>query len=420
MLHKQITQLASVHDANSPQGIDLPQLRIVVDRNRAAVPGLTESDVIRNVITALMSSSQIAPNFWIDPNTGNPYVIGVQYPEHAVSSIRTLEEIPVTGGRVGREAYSRGGEPSARGSKGPPSVRLEDVATIERGSGPVEVYHFAANRVSQLFVNVDGNDLAGAAADVEAIIRFFPLHYATENLPPDKASLVEVRDFTTRLDRYLRKPTRKEADALGREYGVDVEKLRLPRDVRVSVRGEVQAMRNSFGDMAFSLGLAVLLVYLVMAAQFGSWLDPLVMIVSAPLGLIGVGLTLWATDTSLNVQSCMGVLMMVGISVSNSVLLVEFANRQRSSGMPTREAALSASAVRLRPILMTTLATLVGLAPMAIHRHPGDEMNLPLARAVIGGLAVSTVLTLFVVPVLYTLLKPRAGLVAAGPQEEKP
>src|SRR5439155_26258523 len=119
LLHKQITQLASVHDANSPQGIDLPQLRIVVDRIKAAQPGLTETDVVRNVITALMSSAQIAPNFWIDPKTGNPYVIGVQYPEHAVSSIRTLEEIPVTGGKVGKDAFARG-EGSPRGSKGPP------------------------------------------------------------------------------------------------------------------------------------------------------------------------------------------------------------------------------------------------------------------------------------------------------------
>src|SRR5439155_14369057 len=164
----------------------------------------------------------------------------------------------------------------------------------------------------------------------------------------------------------------------------------------------------------FRLVVAVLLVYLIMAAQFASWIDPLIMIVSAPLGLIGVAFMLWGTQTSLNVQSCMGVLMMVGISVSNSVLLVEFANRQREQGMSVRDAVLSASSVRLRPILMTTIATLVGLAPMAIHRQPGDEMNLPLARAVIGGLAGSTLLTLFVVPILYTLLKPRRERGLAG------
>jgi multidrug efflux pump subunit AcrB len=173
-------------------------------------------------------------------------------------------------------------------------------------------------------------------------------------------------------------------------------------------------MRDSFAEMGFSLSLAVLLVYLVMAAQFASWLDPLVMIAAAPLGLAGVAVALWATDTSLNIQSLMGVLMMVGISVSNSVLLVEFANRQRAAGLPTREAVASAARIRLRPILMTTLATVVGLLPMAIHLRPGDEMNLPLARAVIGGLVGSTLLMLFAVPVLYTLLKPAGPAASAG------
>src|SRR5437868_15017793 len=153
-----------------------------------------------------------------------------------------------------------------------------------------------------------------------------------------------------------------------------------------------------------------------MAAQFASWIDPLIMIVAAPLGLLGVAFTLWATGTSLNIQSCMGVLMMVGISVSNSVLLVEFANRQRAAGLETLPAIISAARVRLRPILMTTLATVLGLAPMAIHLRPGDEMNLPLARAVIGGLAGSTLLTLFAIPILYTLLKP-AGPAAPDPAQ---
>jgi multidrug efflux pump subunit AcrB len=143
-----------------------------------------------------------------------------------------------------------------------------------------------------------------------------------------------------------------------------------------------------------------------MAAQFSSWLDPLIMIVAAPLGLIGVVATLWFTGTSLNIQSLMGVLMLIGISVSNSVLLVDFANRQRLAGMDARSAVVTAARTRLRPILMTTLATIVGLMPLAIHLRPGDEMNLPLARAVIGGLAGSMLLTLFVVPTLYVMLKP--------------
>jgi multidrug efflux pump subunit AcrB len=146
-----------------------------------------------------------------------------------------------------------------------------------------------------------------------------------------------------------------------------------------------------------------------MAAQFASWRDPLIMIVAAPLGLIGVLVTLWATGTSLNIQSFMGILMMMGISQSNATLLVDFANRQRQEGLDTVSAVVRAARVRLQPILMTSLATIAGLLPLAVHRHPGDEMNLPLARAVIGGLVGSTLLTLFVVPVLYVLLKPRQG-----------
>ncbi|MFO0845057.1 MAG: efflux RND transporter permease subunit [Gemmataceae bacterium] len=422
LLQRQLASLSSVQEATSPQNRDLPQLKINVDRDRAAQPGLTEQDVIRNVITALMSSAQIAPNFWIDPKTGNPYVIGVQYPEWAVDGLRTLEEIPVTGGRVGRDAYSRSQasqagrstQPGDRGSKLAPTVRLEDVATIERGSGPVEVYHYAASRVSQLFVSVQERDLAGVAADVEGVVKAFPLIYALDQLPPAQKPLTADGAFVGALEKYLAHPDRDDRATIQKGYGVDPESLQLPKGVRIQVRGEVQSMRHSFREMAFSLVMAVLLVYLVMASEFASWIDPLIMIVSAPLGLIGVAFTLWATGTSLNIQSCMGVLMMVGISVSNSVLVVEFANRQREAGMRTTDAVLTAARVRLRPILMTTLATLVGLAPMAVHLHPGDEMNLPLARAVIGGLAGSTLLTLFVVPCLYTLLKPKMPRPAPG------
>jgi multidrug efflux pump subunit AcrB len=403
-LHGRITRLASVHDAQSPQGIDLPQLTINVDRIKAANPGLTVNDVIRNVITALMSSAQIAPNFWIDPTTGNPYVIGVQYPEYAVSGIRTLEEIPITAGRVGRDAYLRGNA-SPRGSKATQTVRLEDVATIERGSGPVEVAHYAASRVSQLLVSVADADLAGVSHDIESIVKHFPLSFTMDRLPQAKQRLRDDPEFRQLMYQYLQTRDKKLADRIEQGYGVKAEVVAIPRDIRLKVRGELESMRQSFREMGFSLFLAVLLVYLVMVSQFASWIDPLIMIVAAPLGMVGVSLMLWVTGTTLNIQSCMGILMMVGVSVSNSVLMVEFANRQRASGMTTMEAILSASSVRLRPVLMTTIATLAGLAPMAIHIHPGDEMNLPLARAVIGGLAGSTVLTLFIVPTLYTLAK---------------
>jgi multidrug efflux pump subunit AcrB len=394
LLDARVARLPSVVDTYAPQAMDLPQLQIEVDRVAAARLKLTQNDVILNVITALMSSAQVAPNFWIDPASGNPYFIGVQYPSYLVENIQTLENVPLTTGL-------------ARTRERPPL--LKEVARIVRTQGPVEVFHHEIDRVSQVFVNVAGNDLARTARDVDRISLRLPLEYALGMIPADRRlELGNDPEFWKRFEKYLKNPAAPERSALAKQYGVDPDGLRLPRGVRVRVQGEISRMRESFREMAFSLSLAVLLVYLVLAAQFGSWRDPLIMIVAAPLGLLGVAFMLYLTGTSLNIQSCMGVLLMVGISVSNSVLVVEFANGRRNDGGDSFEAVVSACRIRLRPILMTTLATVAGLLPLAIHLHPGDEMNLPLARAMIGGLAASTLLTLFVVPTLYLVLSPRA------------
>jgi multidrug efflux pump subunit AcrB len=391
-LDTRISRIPQVKDTYLPQGMDLPQYKINVDRVAAARLQITETDVVQNVVSALMSSAQLAPNFWIDPKTGNPYLIGVQYPEYLIEDRQTLENIPIT------PLKQRPGE------KAP---LLKQVASIERTQGPVEVYHKDIDRISQIFANVADNDLARVAAEVERIARQLPVEYALARLPEAlQEELGHNDEFRQELRGYYKKPTKARRDHIQQTYGVDPEEHRVPPGVRVTVRGEVQSMRDSFSEMIFNLVLAVLLVYLVMAAQFSSWLDPLITIVAAPLGLIGVFFMLRLTHTSLNIQSCMGILMMIGISVSNSVLVVEFANRQLDEGLSIKDAIVNACRVRMRPILMTTLATVVGLLPMAIHFHPGDEMNLPLARAVIGGLLGSTVLTLFVVPILYVLLKP--------------
>jgi multidrug efflux pump subunit AcrB len=452
-----IGRIPMVKETYLPQEMDLPQLKIEVDRTAAARLKLSQTDVVRNVITALMSSAQLAPNFWIDPLSGDPYVIGVQYPEHLVENLQTLENVPVAADR------------------GPGMTRvplLRDVANIARTQGPVEVFHYEADRVSQLFVTVASNDLARAAGEIDSIVEQLPLTYALTTLPreillahaikvfpadkgdvrtdpnlqyllmtyfhdedPEIAEVLHEHygvdvdalhlgknaHFRERLAWYmsLKKGQQPVRAAIQKEFGVDPEPLRLPPGVRVTVRGEVASMRASFAEMGVNLVLAVLLVYLVMAAQFASWLDPFIVIVAAPLGLVGVAITLWATRTSLSIQACMGVLLMIGISVSNSVLLVEFANRLRGQGLETLQAVVQAARTRLRPILMTTIATIAGLLPMSIHLHPGDEMNLPLARAVVGGLAGSTLLTLFVVPVLYVFLKPARGSAVGGYDESQ-
>jgi multidrug efflux pump subunit AcrB len=394
-LTARLSRLPQVADAYMPQGMDLPQLVVHVDRAQASQQyGFTDLDVMRSVVTALMSSAQIAPNLWIDRGSGNHYLIGVQYPERAVVDIRTLEDIPVS---------------AERNKPGSGNIRkLKEVARIERTQGPVEIFRHTGGPVSQLFLNVTDNDLAGTAAEVHRLTGELLLEYALENLPDDKRLLADIDDFTQKLEEYFQGNRPDRRGLLLKRYGVDPEALK--RGLRVTVQGEVAAMRDSFRDMAFSLALAVLLVYLILAAQFASWLDPFIMIVAAPLGLIGVALTLWFTGDSLNIQSCMGVLMMIGISVSNSILLVEFANRQREEGLTPLEAIVSAARIRIRPILMTTLATIAGLLPMALHLRPGDEMNVPLARAVIGGLASSTLLTLFVVPLLYVFFERRRAV----------
>jgi multidrug efflux pump subunit AcrB len=407
-LESRLGRLPGVRDTYMPQGMELPQYRVEVDRTAAQLLGLTETDAIRNVIVTLMSSAQLAPNFWIDPKSGNPYFVGVQYPENKVRDRHTLEHIPISLERT-----------RADGSR--VTARLDQLARLERTQGPSEIYHLDIDRVNQIFLSVAGQDLAGVAAEVERVVHEFPVKLALRRLPADRRQLADDDEFRERLADYLHEDKNQERRrALGREikgrYGVDPADLSLPPGFRFSVRGEVSSMRESFGEMTFNLLLAVALLYLLMAAQFASWRDPLIMIVAAPLGIIGAVLTLWLTGTSLNIQSFMGVLMMIGIAHSNSTLLVDFANRRRREGLDTFTAVVGAARVRMRPILMTSLATIVGLLPMAIHLSPCDEMNLPLARAVIGGLVTSTVLTLFIVPILYVMLKPREP--EAAPAEE--
>jgi multidrug efflux pump subunit AcrB len=217
------------------------------------------------------------------------------------------------------------------------------------------VEHQNITRVTDVYVNVDGRDIASVAADIQK-----------------------------RLD-----------------------SLPLPSGYTVVLRGEIQSMRESFGGLGFGLLMAVALVYLVMVAQFRSFLDPLIVLFAVPLGLVGVIATLLLTGTTVNIQSYIGTIFTVGIAVTDSVLLVEYANRLRATGMPIYQAVVQARSIRMRPILMTTFAAAMGLAPMAFRFGTGAEANVPLARAVIGGLLASTFFGLFVVPALYLMLKER-------------
>jgi multidrug efflux pump subunit AcrB len=346
-LKSRIEAVRGTADVRVQQRTDYPQIAVDVDRTKAAYVGLTQQDVVKNVVTALNSSVNFDPSFWIDENNGNHYFIGAQYPEADIRNLQTLQDLPVTGANQKSPAL------------------LKNLATFRRTTAPAEVNHLNINRVTDVFANVEGRDVGSVAAEIQRMI----------------------------------------------------DQMEVPSGYRIQMRGEVQSMQQSFGGLGFGFLLAVVLVYLVMVAQFRSFLDPFIIMFAVPLGLIGVLVTLWVTGTTFNVQSFLGTIFMVGIAVSNSILIVDFANRLRLEGLPLDDALVDACRIRLRPILMTSLAAILALLPMAIGLGRGAEANIPLARAVVGGLLVSTLLTLFVVPVLYQTLKRRAP-VPAGPSAE--
>ncbi len=339
-IKEQVGEVPGAVDVRIQQKLDYPVFRINVDRVKSAYLGLTQDDVVKNIVTAINSSVNFLPAFWIDEQSGNHYFLGAQYPEDAIRDLSTLENIPLT-------------DPAPPGRAAQQPTLVKNLASISRGVAPLEVEHHNIGRVTDVYANVSGRDIASVA-----------------------------REIQKRLDRF-----------------------QFPSGYQVVMRGEVQSMQESFAGLGLGLLMAVALVYLVMVAQFRSFLDPLIILFAVPLGMVGVIAVLLVTGTTVNVQSYIGTIFMVGIAVSNSVLLVEFANRLRAQGMPLEEAAVRAGGTRLRPILMTSLAAIVGLFPMAFQFGTGAEANVPLARAVIGGLSASTLLTLFAVPALYVVLK---------------
>ena len=323
------------------QNLEAPGIRVEVDRGKAAETGLTADDLLKNLVTAVNSSINFARTLWIDPRTGDGYYVAVQYREQNIEGFEDLKRIPVT--------------PARRGER---PILLENLADIRREAGTTEVTHYNIQRIYNIHLEVQGRDVGGVADDVQA-----------------------------RLDKLVAGMTAKQR-----------------KENTIVLRGEAASMNESFGSLGFGLVLAVAVVYLIVVPQFRSFLDPFLVLFAIPMGLAGVIWTLHLSDTTLNIQSYIGTIMMIGICAANSIMLVDFANNLRSAGLDVRAAAVEAGRVRLRPILMTALAASLGLAPMAVGGK-GHEANAPLARAVIGGLLCSTVFTLFLVPVLYTLFK---------------
>jgi len=379
-IRQRVAQVADTTDVRIKQGKSYPELHMNVDRIKAAYYGLTQDRVVVDVITGISSNLALSPNYWLDPKTANGYFLLAQYPEQSLTKTEDLLNIPIIGARTALNPTSALTTAGTSGStialqntpfagrnldlsagffagderRGPP-VLLRDVASLDLKTGPDSVDHYDLSRLIDVLVTPVGNDLGRVAAEIEKVLATVP----------------------------------------------------LPKDVTIDIKGEVANMRAAFNNFALALPLAVLLIYLVMVGLFRSMVDPLIILVAVPLGWIGTVLMLHLTNTSVNVESMIGTLMMMGIVVSNSILLVDFANRMVRAGASAELAVLEAGRRRIRPILMTALATILGLLPLALGFGEGNETMVPLARAVVGGLAVSTMMTLVVVPVMHALVLGR-------------
>jgi len=337
----QVRHVPGVNDVLIPQDIDAPSIKLKIDRMRAAEMGLSQKEVVDNVISALTSNGMIAPSYWVDPKSGNDYLMTVQYPEGTVKSFSDLKSIPLLGNDETNP------------------TRLDMVTDVSKIVAPTEVDHYQLRRTIDVFITTKSEALGGVADGVQKII----------------------------------------------------DGIQKPAGVKISMMGSVQAMNSSFSSFETGLLLAVLLVYLILVAQFRSFVDPFLIMLAVPPGIIGVILILVITGTTLNIMSLMGVVMMVGIVVSNSILIVEFTHRLiEDEGMSVRNAVSYACRVRLRPILMTSLATIIGMIPMAMKLGEGAEAYAPLARAIIGGLTMSVILTVFLVPAAFLMVYRRRDL----------
>ena len=353
-LATKIKAIPGAADVRIPQVLAHPALAVDVDRQRAAQIGVSERDVANNLLVSLSSSSLVAPSFWINPRNNVNYPVVVQTPLRKVDSIPSLLSMPL--GRTVLTASARPGDEAPAGAS-----YLGAVARLRPDSDVSMINHVAVQRVVDVQASAAGRDLGGVAVAIQKAI-----------------------------------------DSLGQ----------LPRATRIHIRGQSESMFAAFGKLGLGLLLAIALVYLLLVVLFQSWIDPFIILVAVPGALVGILWMLALTGTTLNVESFMGAIMAVGIATSNSILLVSAANDARvASNLGVLEAAIEAGRTRLRPVLMTALAMLLGMVPMALALGEGGEQNAPLGRAVIGGLIVATFVTLFVVPTVYTLLRkapPRA------------
>ncbi len=355
----EVSKVPGIVDAQIVQRLNYPQFTINVDRSKAADLGLNQEDVMRNVVAAANSSISFnKKNFWIDPVSYNQYFVGVQYPEQDIHSLDTLLDVPITG----------------RNQSTP--VPLRSIATVERGEVPTEVTHNNIQPTIDLTMGVSGRDLGHVADDVAEVVGKFGV---------------------------------KQEGAVWAPYELDEkgnpDQTKTLTGSKIVLSGEYARMQDTFKSLGIGLILASLLIYFLLVALVRSWVVPLTVMLAVPLLLIGVLTLLYFTGTALNVQSLLGIIFVVGINVSNAVLMTDCAQElRRGGGLNPTEAIRKAASLRVRPVTMTALAAFFAMVPAALALEHGSEANAPLARAILGGLLAVEPATLFVVPCLYSLL----------------
>ena len=330
--------IPGVVDLRIQQDFDYPTLNVNVDRSKAALLGLSETEVASDLLISLSGSSQTTLSFWIDPKSGSQYNVVAQTPQFRLASLSDLATTPITGGT------------GAGGSQ-----MLANLASFSRGVSPAVVSHYDATPVIDIYGAIEGIDLGFIAAQIKRLV----------------------------------------ADA----------QHSLPRGSQVTVRGQVKTMTDSFTGLLAGLAGAVVLVYLLIVVNFQSWRDPFIIITALPAALAGIVWLLFLTHTPVSVPALTGAIMCMGVATANSVLVVSFARERMNAGDDAAHAALEAGVTRFRPVLMTALAMIIGMVPMALGLGEGGEQNAPLGRAVIGGLVFATVATLFFVPTVFSLVQ---------------
>jgi multidrug efflux pump subunit AcrB len=365
-LRAEFDRIPGVADAHIEQVLNYPTIKVDVDRLRAAQIGLSQSQVANTVLISLASSSLISPSYFLNPVNNVNYMVVVKVPLPEMASIQSLTSTPITPpGAV--QLLQPGGLPEPTDLPGLGSDTLGSISNVYREVTPASINHYTVQRVVDIEASVEGRDLGAVIHDI-----------------------------------------RSKVAALGS----------LPASIQILIRGQNEVMEESFRSLLLGLLVAIVLVYFLMVILFQSWIDPFIIMFAVPGALVGILWMLALTGTTINVESLMGSIMAVGIAVSNSILLVSFANDVRvERGISAAEAALEAGKTRLRPVLMTALAMIIGMVPMALALGEAGEQNAPLGRAVIGGLIVATLVTLLVVPVIYSLL--RKGAVTKHLLEER-